>query len=58
MKRMFILILIMIPAILSVYGQEADSTRKGEPVKQDSAVKKNCEQKAIGDLFRKKDKAL
>jgi hypothetical protein len=57
MKRMFILILIMIPAILSVYGQEADSTRKGEPVKQDSAVKKNCEQKAIGDLFRKKDKA-
>jgi hypothetical protein len=57
MKRVFILILLMIPAILCVQGQEADSTSKRDSIKADSTIKKDCQQGAIGDLFRKKDKA-
>ena len=56
MKEIFTLILFLVPSFLTLYGQETDTLAKSMPAAVDSAVKPECEQKAIGDLFRKKEK--
>jgi hypothetical protein len=56
MKRIYLLVLLIFPAIFPMQGQVADSTQKSKTEKHDTIAKKNCQQGAIGDIFRKKDK--
>jgi len=56
MKHYF-LVLFVLALILNVSGQTGDTAQVSKPAAKDSVVKKECQQGAIGDLFRKKDKA-
>jgi len=56
MKHYF-LVLFVLALILNVSGQTGDTAQVSKPAAKDSVVKKDCQQGAIGDLFRKKDKA-
>ena len=56
MKRILAFLMIF-PMTLSMMAQKPDTVPPGQENKKDTAVKKECQQGAIGDLFRKKDKA-
>jgi len=53
----FFLVLFVLALIVNVSGQTGDTAQVSKPAAKDSVVKKDCQQGAIGDLFRKKDKA-
>jgi hypothetical protein len=57
MKKGLILTLMCFYLFFASYGQKTEAPADNKGPKSDTAVKKDCQQGAIGDLFRKKDKA-